>query len=130
MHSLHSSHPLYTGYRILNLMVHVELGNIDYLSYEITSVERKLAGLQKLNSTEKALLRFLKQWIKNGGQSSLWKDLHSRLHELSADIHQSRLFANVDLISWAESKMRKVPFAQAVMEKAKLEATVNNDQIC
>jgi hypothetical protein len=109
-------------------MVHVELDNIDYLSYEITSVERKLARVQRLYPTEKILLRFLKQWIKSGGHSSLWKGLHTHLQELSADIPQSQLFANVDLISWVESKIRRIPFAQAVADNAKARRDVSSTE--
>jgi hypothetical protein len=117
-HPVHPAHPLYSAYRLLNLMVHLELDNTDYLAYEVVSVERKLQKVQRLYQTEKVLLRFLKQWLKAADRNALWKDLHSRLQALSADIHQGRLFVYVDLVSWAEAKVRKIPFAQAVTEKA------------
>jgi hypothetical protein len=107
----------YSLCRLLHLLIHLELGNTDFLEYEIRSVERKLKLQKKLFGTEKALLRFFRQYLKGAWQPQLLPDLLGQLESLAQDPFERQFLQGFDFISWAEAKVRKVPFAQVVREK-------------
>ena len=107
----------YSLCRLLHLLIHLELGNTDFLDYEIRSVERKLKLQKKLFGTEKAILRFFRQYLKGARQPQLLPDLLVQLQTLAGDPYERQFLEGFDFISWAESKVRKVPFSQVVREK-------------
>jgi hypothetical protein len=107
----------YSLCRLLHLLIHLELGNHDFLDYEVRSVERKLKLQKKLFGSEKAILQFFRQYLKGARQPTLMPDLLARLQTLAADPYERQFLEGFDFISWAEAKVRKVPFAQVVREK-------------
>jgi hypothetical protein len=107
----------YSLCRLLHLLIHLELGNDDYLDYEIRSVERKLKLQKKLFGSEKALLRFFRQYLKGTRQPQLLPDLLRQLQTLAGDPYERQFLEGFDFISWVEAKVRKVSFSQVVREK-------------
>jgi hypothetical protein len=111
---------LYSLFRLLNLIIHLELGNDDYLSYEIKSVERKLKTQKKLFEVEKVLLHFFKHYLKTNRRKRMLQELAHQLQVLSHDPYEMQLLRQFDFISWVESKIWKVSFAQVLQEKSKI----------
>jgi hypothetical protein len=97
----------YTLCRLLHLLIHLELGNDDFLDYEVRSVERKLKLQKKLFRSEKALLRFFRQYLKGTRQPQLLPDLLGQLQTLAGDPYERQFLEGFDFISWVESKVRK-----------------------
>lgn len=114
----YGSKELYRLNRLLNLIIHYELGNIDYLGYEIRSVERKLTTQQQLFKTEKILLNFFKRYLKAPWQRNPATELHRQLSILVTDPYERPLLRSYDFVSWAAAQARNVPFAQVMQEKA------------
>jgi hypothetical protein len=108
----------YSLCRLLHLLIHLELGNTDFLDYEIRSVERKLKLQKKLFETEKVLLRFFRQYLKGAWQPQLLPDLLQQLQTLAQDPFERQFLLGFDFTSWAEAKVRKMSFSQVVREKA------------
>jgi hypothetical protein len=80
-------------------------------------VERKLKLQKKLFGTEKVLLRFFRQYLKGAWQPQLLPDLLDQLQSLAQNPFEMQFLQGFDFISWAEAKIRKVPFSQVVREK-------------
>jgi hypothetical protein len=108
----------YSLFRLLHLLVHYELGNLDYLGYEVRSVERQLRTRKRLFRSEKVLLHFFKQSANGMRPSDLLLPLHGQLTELGQDAYEKQLLGAFPFAAWAAAKVQKVPFAQWLRQQA------------
>jgi tetratricopeptide (TPR) repeat protein len=108
----------YSLFRMLNLLIHFELGNHDYLDYEVRSVERVLSIRKKLYKSEKALLQFFRRYLKAHPRPDLLQALHKQMQTLAHDPYEKALLLSFDFNSWAEAKIHKMSFSQLVRQKA------------
>jgi hypothetical protein len=108
----------YSLFRLLHLLVHYELGNLDYLGYEVRSVERQLRTRKWLFRSEQVLLHFFKKSAKGGRTGDLLPALHAQLAELGQDAYEKQLLGSFPFAAWAAAKGQKVPFAQWLRQKA------------
>jgi hypothetical protein len=92
---------LYTQSRLMNLLLHARLGNADYVSYGIRSVERKLAANGQFPAGEQLTLGLLRQWLK--GQ--LRAEAVARVNAFSGNPADHQLLRNLNLREWAESML-------------------------
>lgn len=112
---------IYSTCKILILLVHYELGNLDLISYMGKSAFRKLDKLKELHQFESIMLDFFNKKLPEVNNDKerieLFKTLKDNLEKLNNhpdEVHDS-IF---DLISWIDSKIERRPFAQIVKEKA------------
>lgn len=110
---------LYTLFRLLNLLIHIELENHDLLHYEIKSVERTLKKQQKLFQVERVLLNFLKKYIETTYHTDLLTKLSQQLTALANQPHEGQLLRYLDLISWANAKLHRLSLQQVIHTKYK-----------
>jgi hypothetical protein len=108
----------YSLFRLLHLLVHYELGNLDYLGYEVRSVERQLRTRKRLFRSEKALLHFFKQSAGGARPAALLPPLHGQLTELGQDAYEKQLLGAFPFAAWAAARVQKVPFAQWLRQQA------------
>jgi hypothetical protein len=127
-HARYISYQLYTLCRLLHLLLHVELGNEDYLNYELRSVERKLKAGKKLFQVEKVTIQFFRKWLKTAHRKSLLENFRKQLLTLAHDSYEMQLLRQFDFITWAEAKIKKVPFAEMMREKGQ-EGMVESDKL-
>jgi len=100
---------LQTIARMLNLIIHFELGNITVLKYAVDSTRRFLKKKRELQDFEIILLRFFSKISM--AHAYEYKNLFGQLHaELFSEGHE-KLDANtldyLDFKSWIEGKMEK-----------------------
>lgn len=108
--------------RILNLIVHYELGNQDVIEYYLRSTYRFLLKKDDLHKFQQFILDFLKRLTRHMTTHELterFKILKSQLEELEKSKYDRRAFVYFDIISWLESKIENVPVARLIQEKAK-----------
>jgi hypothetical protein len=88
----------------LNLLIHFEWGNSFVLRYFVDSMRRHLSKLNKLDSYEKILLKFL---AKNVGIISR-RELNFKFDTLRSDLSESGIPKNtldyIDFYSWIDQK--------------------------
>lgn len=94
----------YNQARLLNLMIHTDLGNLDYLRYELRSVERKLKADKKLHRVERAMLSYLKGHLTGKPDSSFIPTVQQLVDEPS----ERQLVLALGLTRWAADNCRKV----------------------
>jgi len=120
--TLEVTQELYCFSRILNLIIHLELGNDEMLPYIMKSTHRYLEQRKKLYKFENIFLDFIKKIFWNGDKKDslkYFKEFKTELEILSQDHFEKRAFDYFDFISWAESKITDRPFAKIVQEKFK-----------
>lgn len=107
--------------RILNLIGHYELGNIDSIDYYLRSTYRFLSKKHDLRLYQTYILSFLKQL--NAGMSSeklvgKFKKLRNQLLSLTNKPYEKRAFIYFDIISWLESKIEGRSIQEIIRDKA------------
>lgn len=97
--------------RILNIMIHFELGNYKLLKYLIPSAKKFLAGKKKLFKFESAVLKFIGKIISAKDKEQLAELLFLfsiEAAELKKDEFERNAFEYFDLTEWIESKIKNL----------------------
>lgn len=110
--------------RLMNIIVHSELGNRDLIPHLVVSYYRFLRKKSLLTKPEKQMLVFLKKLSGADTETKLIREmtvLRNRIEAYSERAVDTSSYAQFffDLVSWLESKTGKGPFAEIVHEKAK-----------
>lgn len=113
--------PFYRTFRLLHLLVHYELGNHDYIEYEIRSLKRTLKKeYKKSYLVERIVFRFLQQQPLPSSLKAreiIWKKFREGFIKLSADKYESQLLRIFDFATWIEAKLLKKSFEAITNEK-------------
>jgi len=100
---------LHCSTRILNLIVHYELGNYDLVEYRVTSTQRFLNKRGHLYKFETAFLNFFQKTLpKIIGQKELiiaFKELKKELEQIFKYPFERRALEYFDFISWLNGKI-------------------------
>lgn len=99
--------------RILNLIIHYEIGNDDLLEYAVRSTYRFLYKRKRLFKVEGVILEFLKKypnWVDREQIIEGFSELHKKLLVFQHDDFEKHAFEYFDFISWLESKIQKEKF--------------------
>ena len=99
--------------RILNLIIHYEIGNDDLLEYAVRSTYRFLYKRKRLFKVEGVILEFLKKypnWVDRDQIMAGFSELHKKLLVFRHDDYEKHAFEYFDFISWLESKIQKEDF--------------------
>ncbi len=106
----------YVVARLLFLLIHLELGNEDILTYAIKSLERKLKSIKILYQTEKITMDFLKKKIgvSKAKQKTHEEEFALQLRSITDSRYERTIFQTFDLLAWIHSKINKISFADQV----------------
>jgi hypothetical protein len=112
--------------RILNLILHFELGNIRLLEYNAVSTYRFLYKSRRLYKMENIVLQFIRKKMPrihtSRQQLAAFIELRNDFREIANDEYESKAFEYFDYISWLDSKIEKRSFADVVKEKFSAQA--------
>ena len=107
--------------RILNLIIHYELGNTVLLESLLRSTYRFLKKRDRLQNVERKIIHFIKEAMEAQSKKDLknvLENLKTSFEELSQDsFAQSLLTRPFNVMAWLESKIENKPFEQIVQEK-------------
>lgn len=114
--------PSYRTFRLLHLLIQYELGNHDYIEYEIRSVKRTFRqAFRKSYQVEKIVFRFIQQRILPASHKSreiIWQKFRQLFDLLANDKYEMQLVRIFDFASWIEAKLLRKPFAALIKEKS------------
>jgi hypothetical protein len=105
--------------RLLHLIAHYELGNVDLLEYLTKSVYRFMAKMESLSLVEEEIFKFLRKafLVSPDKLKSEFGKLLEKLKAYEKSRFETRAFMYLDVISWLESKIRGVPVQDVIREK-------------
>jgi len=94
--------------RIMQVVSHYELGNINLLPYLIKSNYRFLDKVKELNKMQKSSLDFFNKVIQlpDSETKSACKEFVLDLKKISQDPYEKRSFLYLDMLSWAIEKLK------------------------
>lgn len=105
--------------KILNLIAHYDLGNEILVSYRIKSVFRFLMKMGELEKVLKEILRFIRKTPKMDRVTVLveFEQLRNRLISIEKERFEKRPFLYLDIISWLDSKIKKISMVEAIKSR-------------
>jgi hypothetical protein len=108
--------------RIMEIVLHYELGKTDIMEYRLKSNYRFLASKQKMYQLEKIILTSIRKLINvNSKEESIrfFRQLKSALEPIVQDPLESKFLVYFDIMSWLESKISRKKFEEVVKAKLK-----------
>ncbi len=105
--------------RILNLLIHFDLGNYDFLKYEIKSTRRFLLKKKRLFLVEDLVLRYLNRLIGIRDEEKKMEVLISFREKMEQTLTQEfegNTKSYLNLLNWLQSKIEKRPIYDIIME--------------
>jgi hypothetical protein len=96
--------------RIMNLIIHYHLGNMEFLEYEIKSVTRFLANRERLFHFERTILKYIRQLATLGPDSNREAVLHDFKNEINKviqDKNEKQAMTLFDILVWIEAELKK-----------------------
>ncbi|MGE0076509.1 MAG: hypothetical protein AB7S48_01470 [Bacteroidales bacterium] len=111
---------IYIFARILILISHWELGNIDLVEYYIRSTYRYLFKNRSLQRFYLIIMKFLRKLgtISNDQLNDAFAGLKEQLKPLTSDPYEKLPFIYFDIISWLESKLNDCAVEEITQKKA------------
>ena len=107
--------PLFRTIRIVNVMVHYELGDVDYIQSEIRSIKREMSKNKGYNlKVESFLLKFLNYSFADTNRkkrAEIWESMAEEVHALYADKYETQILRKFDFVAWVEAKIFEVPLS-------------------
>ena len=103
--------------QLLNLIVHLELGNRELLPYSLRSTQRFLETRKKSYGFEKAIIHFVSEALKKRQEKSmvnLYQHLVVELEELMKDPMENTVIEYFDFLAWARSKAKGLKYRQLI----------------
>ncbi|HEX8548575.1 MAG TPA: hypothetical protein VF691_16555, partial [Cytophagaceae bacterium] len=94
--------------RIINLLIHLELENVDLVAYEIRSLERSLAKKKSSFELEELCIQFMKKWLRNTNKKPIIKKLLVDIQVLKESPVEARLLKQLPIEKWLQSKILKL----------------------
>lgn len=111
---------IYSFSRILNLLLHFELTNYDYLEYSSNSAIRYLNKTKRDHQIEKVFIRQIKKIAKTATQLEtipIYKETLKQINTLLEDENERVILDYIDVKSWLESKITGELFTDLVKQK-------------
>jgi len=105
--------------RLVHLLAHYELGNIDIIESLARSVYRFMAKKENMTVIEEEILKFLRQSFDVSARKIKpeLEKLLNKVKHLEKNRFETRAFAYLDIISWLESKVYAKPMSTIIYDK-------------
>ncbi len=106
--------------RVLNLIVHYELGNLDLLPYLYKSTNRFFEHLPNLHLYEAVFLEFYKKFALSkrvANKLDLLNELESKLKDVFKNPYSAYILEYLDFFAWIDSKRHKISYSDAIRIK-------------
>ncbi|MDX1445758.1 hypothetical protein [Lishizhenia sp.] len=113
---------IYSFSRLLNLIIHYELGNLDFLEYVVKSTNRYLNKTERDHKIENVFVKQVKQLAKAGdkeNEQKILEDMAAETRELMKDYDERVALEYVDIEAWLDAKLNNISFTEAVVAKLK-----------
>lgn len=105
--------------RLMHLLAHYELGNVELMDSLTRSVFRYMSRMKNLTVIEQEMFRFLRNSFKFTTRQLRPEFEHflEKVKHLEGNRFETRSFAYLDIISWLESKVAGLPMREIIHNK-------------
>ena len=116
---------IYSFSRLLNLIIHFELENYDYLEYVIKSTNRYLSKYEKDYKIEDVLIKNIRRLAKapnSIAQLEIFESMKKEVEKLLQDHQEQVLLEYFNISAWINSKLNKSNFGKEVSSSLRQQA--------
>ena len=105
--------------RLLHLIAHYELDNMELVEYLIKSVYRFLSKMENLDAVLTEVFAFLRRSLSSKPKDvkRSFRQLKDKLETVSTNKYSRRSYQYLDIVSWLESKIENVPVQEIIKRK-------------
>lgn len=105
--------------RLLHLIAHYELGNVDIMEHLIKSAYRFMAKMQNLTVVEEEMFKFLQRsfYISPKKIQPEFEKFLDKIIKFETSRFETRAYAYLDIFSWVESKVYQKPLDRVIRDK-------------
>ncbi len=105
--------------RLVHLLAHYEMGNLDLMDYLTRSVFRYMSRMKNLTVIETEMFRFFRNSFKFTRKQLKpeFENFLNKVKHLEGNRFETRSFAYLDIISWLESKVEGKPMQEIIHNK-------------
>lgn len=121
-HEIEQRSDIYSFSKIFNLIIHYELNDREALEHALRSTYRHLYKKQHLFKMESLVLNFIKKNIHVTDYKKLipeFKQVRDELILISKDPYEETALAYFDYITWLDSKIKGVSYAEIIRTRKK-----------
>lgn len=108
---------VYSFSRIFNLVIHYELGNYDFVEYEVKSTSRFLGKKEKDYFIEKVFIKYIKKLSKEEasfGKKEIFENFYDEIESLLKLPNEQVILEYFNIKAWVYSKIKRIPFTEAI----------------
>jgi len=113
----HLRQDVYSFSRIFNLIVHYELGNFDFVEYEVKSTSRFLNKQEKDYQIEKVFIKFIKKLAREEyslNKKEIFQSFYDEIIVLLKLPHEQVILEYFNITAWVYSKIKRIDFREAI----------------
>jgi len=115
--------PIYKTFKLIRLLLHYQLNDHEFISYEARSMKRSLkTEKNSIYILEKTLFKFLQinpLPLQTKERNAIWEKLQSTFELIKKDKYEMQLLKIFDFSLWLKSILTDQSFAQLLKAKAK-----------
>ncbi|MEL6805922.1 MAG: hypothetical protein AAFO91_19315, partial [Bacteroidota bacterium] len=111
---------MYSFARMLNMVIHAELGNLTVLKYEADSTARFLKKRAKMHRLESILIRMFRRLARSSmatvnvrAKNKILRTFRDELSVIYADEYERKTLIFFDFRAWLDGKIKNVSFGEA-----------------
>ncbi len=110
---------IYSFSRVLNILIHFELENYDFLEYVTKSTSRYLGKQDKDFTIESVFVKMISKIMKKGteNKTEILRLLKVEMDDLFKTKKERIILDYIDIESWVESKLSEEEFSETVRRK-------------
>lgn len=117
---------LFRTIRIVNMMIHYELDDVDYIQSELRSIKRQMLKNKGHNlKVESFLLKFLNASFVDKSRkkrAEIWESMAEEVHALYTDKYEIQILRKFDFVAWVEAKIFEVPLSDILKREHALKS--------
>lgn len=105
--------------RILSLICHFEMGNVQLVEYQVKSVYRFLAKVEHLQETQQHIFKFLRRLsrMREDQLQDAFINLKHQLDGVAEMPYEQRTYTYLDVSSWLQSKIEGKSVQEVIRER-------------
>jgi hypothetical protein len=113
--------PLYRTVRLVNLIIHYELNNMEYVRTESRSIKREISMQEKVYRSEHLIINLLnkdKQELQSSkSREKLWLKIEPELKDICSTVFENQMLKSFDFMAWIESKVCGIPLSKVLQSR-------------
>lgn len=117
---------LFRTIRIVNMMIHYELDDVDYIQSELRSIKREMLKNKGHNlKVESFLFKFLNASFVDKSRkkrAEVWESMAEEVHALYTDKYEIQILRKFDFVAWVEAKIFEVPLSDILKREHALKS--------